>query len=114
MRNALAWVVVLAGFKPTPAEELDHLEKDMGAAQVVTDDKRTVQQPRAKSEAKPQADPNAKLSDGQKRILKARADSGQVTDEQIKAKFGMPLDDLPAGKFNDASAWIREMAEAAQ
>jgi hypothetical protein len=44
MRNALAWVVVLAGFRPTPAEELDgvieshrqlHGAKDMGAAQVV-------------------------------------------------------------------------------
>lgn len=73
-----------------------------------------VKKPQPKSEAKQQADPNAKLSDGQKRILKARAKSAQVTDEQVKAKFGAPLDDLPAGKFNDASAWIREMAEAAQ
>jgi hypothetical protein len=26
LRNALAWVVVLAGYKPTPAEELEHRE----------------------------------------------------------------------------------------
>lgn len=46
MRNALAWVVVLAGFKPTPAEEMDgvieahrkvHPPRDMGKAEVVDD-----------------------------------------------------------------------------
>jgi hypothetical protein len=26
LRNALAWVVVLAGYRPTPAEELEHVE----------------------------------------------------------------------------------------
>lgn len=40
MRNALAWVVVLAGFKPTPAEELEILthtpEKNMETAQAET------------------------------------------------------------------------------
>ena len=39
MRNALAWVVVLAGFKPTPAEELDHLgERNMGPAVIIPED----------------------------------------------------------------------------
>jgi hypothetical protein len=88
-----------------------------------------VSKPRAKSlsapkdeaqpkpeQPKPAEQPKAadgKLSEGQLRILKARFDSAQISDEQFKAKFGVSLADLPAAKFNDAAAWIREMAEAA-
>lgn len=62
----------------------------------------------------PAGDPNAKLSDGQVRILKARMESAGVTDEKLKEHFGAVTVDLPAAKFNDAAAWVREMAEAAQ
>lgn len=52
------------------------------------------------------------ISEGQLRILKARIESAGVTDEQFKNKFGVALAALPTAKFNDAAAWIREMAEA--
>jgi len=52
------------------------------------------------------------LSEGQRRILQARLESAQVTADQFKTKFGIALADLPAAKFNDAAAWVREMAEA--
>lgn len=58
------------------------------------------------------AAPNAPLSDGQKRILRARMESAQITDEQVTKKFGAALDALQAAKFNDLAAWMREMAEA--
>ncbi len=32
LRNCLAWVVVLAGYKPTPAEEMDGVKPDSGPA----------------------------------------------------------------------------------
>lgn len=68
--------------------------------------------PQPKSEAHPLGDPAAKLSDGQKRILKARMESAKVTDEAFKEKFGCSIDDLAASRFNEASAGIRAMAEA--
>lgn len=55
---------------------------------------------------------DAKLSDGQTRILTARLESAQVTDAQLKTKFGHTLATMPASKFNDVSAWVREMTEA--
>lgn len=79
-----------------------------------SEERAPVKRPQPKAQPQQAADPNAKLSDGQRRILKARAESAHVTDEQLKEKFGAALEDLPAAKFNDASAWIREMAEAEQ
>ena len=35
-RNVLAWVVVLAGFKPTPAEEMDGVMKDTSTSEKAT------------------------------------------------------------------------------
>lgn len=46
LRNVLAWVVVLAGYKPTPAEEMDGVRKERNAETVITDD---LPEPRKKS-----------------------------------------------------------------
>lgn len=88
---------------------------------------KTVSRPQAKSEkveqhgaqaaptttqAEAGAEGETKLSEGQKRILKARLESAQITDEQVKKQFGATLDALPAGRFNEVSAWVREMSEA--
>lgn len=56
-------------------------------------------------------DPNApKLSEGQLRILKARMESAEVTEQQIADKFKMPLAEIPGSMFNDVSAFIRGAA----
>ena len=52
------------------------------------------------------------LAQNKKRILLARMESGQVTDEQIEKQFGKPLDQLLDSQFNAVQAWIREMVEA--
>lgn len=70
--------------------------------------------PAEQPKAKDSADPNAKVSEGQLRILKARVESAQISDEQFQTQFGVALADLPAAKFNHAAAWVREMQEAAQ
>ena len=61
---------------------------------------------KAKTEAKEPTDPAVKLSDGQKRILKARMESAKVTDEQLADQFAFGLGDLPASMFNEVSDWI--------
>lgn len=55
----------------------------------------------------------APLTDGQKRILKARMESAQVTEDQVAKQFGVKIfDELPASKINEISAWVRQCAEA--
>jgi hypothetical protein len=44
--------------------------------------------------------------------MKARLESANISDEQLKKQFGAPLESIPAGKFNELAAWVREMAEA--
>ena len=111
-------------------QDIEDLPEGM---QIEGEQRATVRKPAAKSKAKAEtkgedktgqqattgaeqaaADPNAKLSEGQQRILKARVESAQITDEQFQTQFGVALADLPAAKFNHAAAWVREMQEAAQ
>lgn len=102
----------------TPEETIDPDDAIEGTVTA-----REIQRPQAKTDPAPAAEPgagkaaieetnDAKLSDGQKRILNARLESAEITDEQLKKQFGHTLDDMPASKFNDVSAWVREMTEA--
>jgi hypothetical protein len=59
----------------------------------------------ASSSANPAPAGAAVLSDGQQKILRAR--QGAVTSEQIVAKFGVELEQLPAEKFNEVAAFFR-------
>ena len=67
LRNVLAWVVVLAGYRPTPAEELDsnmtHVE-DNGKT-----DKPPIQQPKEKDKEKKESTPDASIPEGKTKIL---------------------------------------------
>lgn len=83
LRNVLAWVVVLAGYKPTPAEEMTGHE---GKSEP---DQKPVQQPKATSPPAPEQagkeniDINARL---QKKIAKL-CELGAGTPETILAEF---------------------------
>ncbi len=52
LRNVLAWVVVLAGYRPTPAEELDGQTHDEPQAQAPQETKAPLQEPQKKSTKK--------------------------------------------------------------
>jgi hypothetical protein len=134
MRNALAWVVVLAGFKPTPAEELDsvidshrklHGERNMGSAQIVHDDEDITQQIPGvgKESATPQATSSPLtatpagpagtadheyISDDQARILREKCtDCDKYAEESfLKIAKIEKLEMLPSSDYDEAIDWI--------
>ncbi|MHB0965550.1 MAG: hypothetical protein ACYC36_03760 [Bellilinea sp.] len=57
--------------------------------------------------------PDSPMKEGQIRILKARMEGANVSDEQLQKQFGKPLAELMGSQFNDVQIWVREMAEAA-
>ena len=78
LRNVLAWVVVLAGYKPTPAEEMqvvDSTHRDVGQ-------KPPLQPPQSKSQ-KSQSKEEV-ISEAQRKRFYAIARTTGSTDDQIK------------------------------
>jgi hypothetical protein len=69
-------------------------------------------QPAGEQQSGAQQPADGKVSEGQQRILKARLEGAQLTDEQFKTQFGVALAELPAARFNDVAAWVRDMTEA--
>jgi hypothetical protein len=61
------------------------------------------------SVAPPRPDGVAILSEGQRRILRVRMKRADVSDSELMQKFGVPLEGIPAAKFNDVAAWVREI-----
>lgn len=102
----------------TPEEAIEPSDGEITTAVIVEEVKR----PQARTEPaaadtqvqdkKPEETSDAKLSDGQKRILGARLESAVLGDADLKKQFGHTLEDMPASKFNEVSAWVREMTEA--
>lgn len=75
LRNVLAWVVVLAGYKPTPYEEMSSMEK--GSKQTV--------QPQRASAASPQNESSSDvISEAQRKRLFAIYKTSGLTDDQVK------------------------------
>lgn len=108
MRNALAWVVVLAGFKPTPAEELDGVisshrqlsgERNMGSAEVVD----SVQP------AAPSATTEALITAVQATELKALCRTQGILESEFCSDFDLPsIDEIPARLFEKAKIAIQK------
>lgn len=85
--------------------------------------KEPIQQPRSKSEKKEASKPAAAkaasptpiksgtpLSDGQKRILRARMESAGVSETQVADHFKRGLDDMAFSEFADIQKWIMSHA----
>lgn len=94
MRNALAWVVVLAGFKPTPAEELDiphsHVEKEV------------------------KGEPSVKIAQEQIEALHAALSECGVTLEALLVKAELKnLADMDSEDAPGAIKWIRKQKKSA-
>lgn len=89
-RNVLAWVVVLAGFKPTPAEEMDGVPPEAEAP--------TVAQPQRASAH------GSKISEPQRKRFYAIAKKAGWQDEDLKnwmkATFGLEhTADIPRDQY---------------
>ena len=73
LRNVLAWVVVLAGYKPTPAEEMEGV-----------DGKGTLKEPQKKNGEKEVKDPNAPATEAQTKALHSILGHLKITDDFAK------------------------------
>jgi hypothetical protein len=78
LRNVLAWVVVLAGYAPTPAEEME-IENGNGNGAVVAP-------PRRKSEIAPEGVQTISIAQ-QKRMFAIAKDAGK-SNEQVREVLG--------------------------
>lgn len=101
LRNVLAWVVVLAGFRPTVAEELTGDEETDNRPQ---SGKPSVQQPQKK--AQPQ---EGAITDSQRKLIYARLKSANIPVEAFQKFFNIEsLSDLAPALMNDALAAIKD------
>jgi len=98
LRNVLAWVVVLAGFKPTPAEELTGTEGDTTAPPAAIPPE---QPPESTTTARtPDLDPTAPATDKQKGVInKFMANRVPEEQEWWKGVFPETLTQERAGKM---------------
>ncbi len=49
-----------------------------------------------------------RLNEGQKRVLRARMQKAAISEEALAERFGAPLEALPAAKFSEVAAWLRD------
>jgi hypothetical protein len=105
LRNVLAWVVVLAGYKPTPAEEMTGNEH-----------KPPIQEPQKKNGKAPEAPPAKEddlISEPQRKRFYAIAKSTKVTDDQIKEWLFREYDiehskDIPRNLYDEICERVKK------
>lgn len=93
LRNVLSWVVVLAGYKATPAEE------------VIGQHQEPIQTPKAH-------EPGKKISEAQRKRFFAIYKSAGKTDEQVKAYLRELIDsestaDITVDRYESLCAWAQ-------
>ena len=112
LRNVLAWVVVLAGYRPTPAEEMDGVFQQRTQSQ----GKPPVATPQSKSAPKPEAPPQPAeegarlISDAQRKRFYAIAKANGKTDEEIKSQVYIATGQestklIPVDAYEDLVKW---------
>lgn len=98
LRNCLAWVVVLAGYEPSVAEEMTGDEE--------------ANQPAAAPIAGPKASGD-KISDPQRKRFYAICKGAGKSDDEIQAKLKESIGsersaDIPRSKYEDLCAWAEK------
>ena len=128
LRNVLAWVVVLAGYKPTPAEELQ-LDRELPAHEQASEAPHSeqIQKPEAPQQNAPvpqQAPPRQSngpssvlISEPQQKRLYAISKKAGWSDEELKkallGKFGFRSSkEIPRGKYEDICAYFEAGGDA--
>lgn len=88
LRNVLAWVVVLAGYKPTPAEEMDGVfnrsKQKHDAAPLEENPLPSSENPASEEKSESHTEP---ISDGQRKRMYAIARNAGMNDAQFKQEL---------------------------
>jgi hypothetical protein len=91
------------------AQDLEDMPEEIREGGAVAEEKRAVQQPRAKSESK--IDPSKKVEPGQVEFIQKKLDQATVSAEAFCKHFGIQaVAELPFGKINEGLKWIGEQA----
>lgn len=110
LRNVLAWVVVLAGFKPTPAEEI--IEMGNVAQNAPEREKRSQPIPRYGNKSKTQSEG---ISDAQKgfisKLIEKRGWDNESAMRVISGIIGRDITRLEDLTKNDASKVITKFKQ---
>ena len=104
LRNVFSWVVVLAGYAPTPAEDMTGEENPNGEA------KPPIPAPQEKPAEPPKQDGEPKISDKQGKRLYAIWKGADKPDQQVmdylKTKYGISTTkDIKATDYDAICAW---------
>lgn len=101
-------------------QDLEDMDEGLRDSLTEGEQKRTVQQPKAKSEQQPAGqsqqeappiDPDKKLAPGQVKVVQKALDNAKVSAEDFCKQFGVAaLPDLQFSKVNEALKWISERA----
>jgi hypothetical protein len=91
-RLAFSWIMTLAGYEATPAEEIE------GKA------KAKVAEPRAKTEPR-KASGTRKASEKQRGMIFAKLKNADISETEFASNFN-PLDDLTSDQIDPAIQWI--------
>lgn len=87
LRNVLAWVVVLAGYSPTPSEEMTGTE-DGGAPEFQQPQRKSTQKPEAKPEPVQNKTTGKAISEAQRKRLWAISKSAGVSEDLLREIVG--------------------------
>jgi len=123
-RHKLAWVAVLAGYKPTPSEEMTGRERNTAkpeADSLPTEIKRKPQAPITPSYERPAAKPPQSvpsraattITDSQARrfyaIWKGAGKTKALVTNYLLETFGIDHDSkIPASRYQEACAWAQK------
>ncbi len=113
-RNVLAWIVVLAGYKPTPAEEMIPTEEGIQEAEFAEEEKRKAPESSNKEEGKPEAPPPPSgqgtelASQPQAKLIYAMLKKKGIPDDEFKFVFKESPFKLEKRLVNEALQWIEK------
>jgi hypothetical protein len=91
-------------------QDLEDMPDEVREAVTEGEQRPTVQQPRAKSEAAP-ADPSKKLESGQLKFIRKKLEGGTVDEKKLCVQFGVAaLEDIAFADINKVLVWVGEQA----
>jgi hypothetical protein len=113
LRLVLAWIVTLAGYETTPAEEMEAFEGKM----VMKGSETPTAEPVAQPTAKPKEETEALATPAQRRKIFAKANEAGLSEDQLRAIFqdiaDTPHSDrIPKNQVDEVLAVIAEASGA--
>ena len=111
LRNVLAWVAVLAGYKPTPAEELQDNSNIQSKPEISNS---TIQQPQRKS-ASQQTGPDC-ISEAQRKrlyaIWKAASLEDDVVSQHLTQNYGISTtSEIKKSDYEEIVLWVQSQSK---